>query len=82
MKGLKQIPSVRQLSFAYSFLQQTREKISDRKLILYSQWARLDPRLGEILVQYMSHFWKQHHPHRTEPAHSASGLAGRFWCFA
>lgn len=60
MKGLKHIPSTRQLALAYSALR--RGEVSDSKLVLYSQWTRLDPRLGELIVQYIAGFWKEVHP--------------------
>ena len=63
MKGLKKIPSIKQLTKAYSVLQNIKkEKILEKQLALYSQWSRLDPRLGEIMVQHLSWCWKQYHP--------------------
>ena len=63
MKGLKKIPSTRQLAKVYSILQDMKkEKVSEKQLALYSQWSRLDPRLGEIVVQHIAWCWKQYHP--------------------
>ena len=62
MKGLKRIPSEKQIAGAYTLLQMTEKNIPDGKLALYSQWTRLDPRLGEILVGYLAGFWKRHNP--------------------
>ena len=63
MKGLKRIPSTRQLAKVYSILQDMKkEKIPEKQLALYSQWSRLDPRLGEIMVQHLAWCWKQYHP--------------------
>ena len=62
MKGLKKIPTQRQLSQAYKVLQLVQNSISIKKLVLWSQWARLDPRLGEILVGYLANFWQRHNP--------------------
>ena len=62
MRALKQAPSTRQLKTAYSILQNKRTKVSDQKLALYSQWVRLDPRLGEIMIQHIAQFWMQYNP--------------------
>ena len=62
MKGLKKIPSQRQLSQAYKALQLGRNSVSIKKLVLWSQWTRLDPRLGEILIGYLANFWQVHNP--------------------
>ena len=63
MKGLKRIPSTRQLTKVYLMLQDVKkEKIPEKQLALYSQWSRLDPRLGEIIVQHLAWCWKQYHP--------------------
>ena len=62
MKALKHIPSIKQLSFAYSTLQHKKTKILDQKLALYSQWVRLDPRLGEIIIQHIAQCWSQYNP--------------------
>ena len=62
MRGLKEAPSVRQLAAAYSDLQFAKKALANKKLALYSQWARLDSRLGEILVEYIARFWRRHDP--------------------
>ena len=62
MKGLKKIPSQRQLFQAYKTLQCLPDSVSIKKLVLWSQWTRLDPRLGEILIGYLSNFWRIHNP--------------------
>ena len=62
MKGLSYIPSSKKLASVYYNLQFAQKKESDKSIALYSQWVRLDPRLGEILVAYIAKFWKSHHP--------------------
>ena len=62
MKGLKKIPSQRQFLQAYKALQLMPDSVSIKKLVLWSQWTRLDPRLGEILVAYLAKFWQIHKP--------------------
>ena len=65
MKGLKNIPSVQQIAKAYEVLQQQGRwgpYISCRTLSLYAQWSRLDPRLGELVIKYVSRYWRKFHP--------------------
>ena len=63
MKGLKKIPSVKQIARAYEKLQgRQKECLSCYRLSLYSQWSRLDPRLGELLIKYISQYWEKIHP--------------------
>ncbi|MCM2281932.1 MAG: hypothetical protein NDI61_08820 [Bdellovibrionaceae bacterium] len=62
MKGLEIIPSTRQLQEAYGVLQADPGAVSVREFVLYSQWARLDPRLAEILVGYLRARWKSFNP--------------------
>ena len=61
MKGLKKIPSTRQIAKAYELLQ-SKPHLPISTLSLYSQWNRLDPRLGELLIQYLLRYWKQINP--------------------
>ena len=62
MKGLKKIPNQRQLSQAYKALQFSPQSVQIKDVVLWSQWTRLDPRLGEILIEYLSKFWQKHNP--------------------
>ena len=63
MKGLRNIPSLRQMTKAYKVLQSRQEPcLSCRTLSLYAQWSRLDPRLGELVVQYISWCWRELNP--------------------
>ena len=62
MKGLSRIPDQKKISKAYRALQVFPNSIKVKDLVLWSQWARLDPRLGEILVEYISKFWSKHNP--------------------
>jgi hypothetical protein len=57
MKGLEKLPSVGKLARAADRLQRG-QSIMPAELALYCQWARLDPRFAEILVQYFAKFWR------------------------
>lgn len=59
MKGLVKIPDTQDLVAAYNQLQSTEKILPVDQLALYSQWARLDPRLGEILVSHLIKFVSQ-----------------------
>ena len=50
------------MSQAYKALQTSPGLIKIKDLVLWSQWVRLDPRLGEIFVEYISKFWPKHNP--------------------
>lgn len=62
MKGLNKIPNQKQLSKAYKVLQVLPHSVCVKDLALWSQWVRLDPRLGEILIEYLSKFWEKQNP--------------------
>lgn len=62
MKGLETIPSNSMLLSAYKILQDKVKIVKINLVALYSQWIRFDPRLGEILVQYISLNWKKINP--------------------
>lgn len=62
MKGLSRIPNQKQLSKAYKNLQFSPDSVCIRDLALWSQWVRLDPRLGEVLIEHISKFWKKYNP--------------------
>ena len=63
MKGLKNNPSLRKMNKAYEVLQSRQSPcLSCRTLSLYAQWSRLDPRLGELVVQYISWYWRELNP--------------------
>ncbi len=62
MKGLASIPSTRELQLAYSALQSDARELSPLELTLWSQWARLDPRLAELWVDAISKRWKKISP--------------------
>lgn len=62
MKGLGSIPNQKKLSKAYKALQAFPHSVCVKDLVLWSQWARLDPRLGEILIEYISKFWQKQNP--------------------
>jgi len=57
MRGLESIPSLKELQKAYGVLQ-SKKICTERSLALYSQWARFDPRLAEILVSKILSNWK------------------------
>ena len=62
MKGLKKIPSTTQRLKAYKALQFSPHSVQIKELALWSQWVRLDPRLGEILVRHLGQFWSSINP--------------------
>lgn len=61
MKGLLKIPSSQELEKAYTNLQ-SKLKINEETFGLYSQWARFDPRLAEILIGTLAKHWKNISP--------------------
>lgn len=61
MKGLHKIPDEGALEQAYRHLQ-AGEPLSVSDYVIYSQWARFDPRLAEQLVAALAHDWKKTPP--------------------
>jgi hypothetical protein len=59
MKGLAALPALEQLAAAYNDLQSRKTALPLADLALWSQWARLDPRLAQMLVQHLARFWRQ-----------------------
>jgi hypothetical protein len=59
LKGLNSVPGIRDLQRAYDRLQSSAELIEVDLLALYTQWARLDPRLAEILTGHLSQHWRE-----------------------
>lgn len=55
MKGLTKIPSRKDLLKAYNLLQASGKSVPN--IVLLSQWARFDPRLAEILVEWIANNW-------------------------
>ena len=62
MKGLIEIPSLSDYQYAYHQLQTRAEAITVAQLALWTQWARLDPRLAEQWIYHVSKFWKSYSP--------------------
>ena len=62
MKGLLKIPNQKQIAQAYKVLQFTPDSVHIKSLVIWSQWTRLDPRLGEIIIEHLSKFWKKYNP--------------------
>lgn len=58
MKGLLDIPSIKNLASAYRILQSKKNEMDLRKLSIFSQWTRFDPRLMEQLIVYLSKNWQ------------------------
>lgn len=58
MKGLNTLPTSRGMTRA-QFLLQT-GPVPGRKLVHYSQWVRLDPRWGEIMVAHIGNHYHQY----------------------
>jgi len=59
MKGLESVPNISNLRVAYDHLQSAKMLLNPPQIALYSQWARLDPRLAEILVGHFTVFWQE-----------------------
>ncbi len=55
------IPSLKDLENTYSTLSKP-TTLPAHELIKYAAWSRFDPRLGEILVQYLQKFWMKQNP--------------------
>lgn len=53
MKGLTSLPKTSELRAAYATLESKSPAISVQQVALYSQWARLDARLAEVLTGYL-----------------------------
>ena len=68
MKGLLEIPNNPQLQNAYHALQSSRSRHTSTKIALWSQWSRLDPRLGESLVLFLAKNWKSFSPIKLQNA--------------
>ena len=62
MKGLSSIPGIEELQGAYSFLQTATASPTVEQILLWSQWARFDPRLAEVWIDYMGRNWKAWSP--------------------
>lgn len=62
MKGLVQIPSQTDFVRAYSAAQSSPESVASNDFALWSQWARFDPRLGEILTEFIARNWMRFSP--------------------
>ncbi len=62
MKGLEKIPATKNLADAYDTLLGdkvgTGSGIPELKIALWTQWSRFDPRLAEILVEFISRRWE------------------------
>ncbi len=56
MKGLAALPKVTELKQAYRELE-GRELLPEARVALLAQWARLDPRLAELLTGYLLRRW-------------------------
>lgn len=57
MRGLKNIPDTAELRLAYDAFQ-SRSPISPENLVLYAQWSRFDPRLGEQCARWITENWE------------------------
>jgi hypothetical protein len=58
MKGLAHLPNKKDFVRGANALQ-TRQVVSTKNLILYSQWARVDARFAQIVVTYLFEHWKK-----------------------
>ena len=62
MKGPTKIPNQKKLLQAYKALQFSPHSVRIKDLVHWSQWSRLDPRLGEVLVEYTAKLWQEYNP--------------------
>ena len=62
MKGLCKIPDEKKITQAYRKLKYKSEEVLLKDLALYSQWARLDPRLGEMVIEHLAFCWEDINP--------------------
>ena len=74
MKGLEQIPQVSDIERAYQNLKTTQSVITIANLALWSQWTRLDPRLGELWIGWVGWKWEE-----TSPLELSSELKKQPW---
>lgn len=63
MRGLPYIPDSIRLAHAYDLIRSARVALPPAELALFSQWCRLDPRLGEQLVEHIARHWSRIDPH-------------------
>jgi hypothetical protein len=56
------VPTVEQLVKAYDRLQFSPQSIEVQELVKFSQWTRVDPRLGTVLYRALPKVWKQCNP--------------------
>lgn len=61
MKGLAKIPSLQERAQALEMLQFRPNNISLELVAIWTQWARFDARLAEVLVGYFSSHWEAIH---------------------
>lgn len=59
MRGLEKIPTTEDLQEAYEALITEKTAILPEKIALWTQWCRFDPRLAEILVEFLIQHWEQ-----------------------
>lgn len=60
MKGLKKIPSQKEIIAAVGVLEKSLVPAVD--LVRFGQWARFDPRLAECWIENVAFFWKKINP--------------------
>ena len=58
MKGLNTLPTPRAMSRAQVLLYSG--PVTGRTLVRYSQWVRLDPRWGEVMVEHIGRHYRQY----------------------
>ncbi len=62
MKGADRIPLLSDLAGPYEALQKKDHIPTTAELLLWAQWIRFDPRLGEIFTRWLSQHWQIIHP--------------------
>lgn len=61
MIGLKKIPTFKDTQ-KYIDKITFDKKLSVDELVLCAEWSRIDPRLGEVLIEYLSKNWQSYNP--------------------
>jgi len=63
MKGIGRIPGVRELLAAYGRIGRASSRpLRAETLVLWCQWTRFDPRLGELLAGHVARHWNSLNP--------------------
>lgn len=62
MRGPEIIPSINERASIYDQILWSPQTVTIEQFILWSQWVRFDPRLGEILISFMVKHYESYNP--------------------